>query len=214
MLCGYIQKMTTIQTGPKTQKPSPSTLKQPSSSIKRWGRRHPFVRYGLPMISLTVFGALGLSQLLQGRSEFCLLFSWLSYIISLKLKNSPHDWCFFFVSSVRTSQRWKTTRNGRLLRLERLFLELDLSMLININTLPSKTSSRSLLLNAYQKQTKKLWWRTLKMLTGFWLLTVQAMQGKVDISTYEYKKIPKPYTKSNPVNVKWIILYIRGFYYS
>ncbi|WZZ10302.1 hypothetical protein YC2023_096223 [Brassica napus] len=51
-----VEAMTTIQTGPKTQKPSPSTLKQPSSSIKRWGRRHPFVRYGLPMISLTVFG--------------------------------------------------------------------------------------------------------------------------------------------------------------
>ncbi|XP_033132479.1 uncharacterized protein LOC103833792 isoform X1 [Brassica rapa] len=61
--------MTTIETGPKTtQKPSPpSTLKQPS--FKRWGRRHPFVRYGLPMISLTVFGALGLSQLLQGSKD-------------------------------------------------------------------------------------------------------------------------------------------------
>jgi len=69
-------KMTTIKTGQKTQKSSPSgsattatgTLKQSSASFKRWGRRHPFVRYGLPMISLTVFGALGLGQLLQGRS--------------------------------------------------------------------------------------------------------------------------------------------------
>ncbi|KAJ0233596.1 hypothetical protein HA466_0282240 [Hirschfeldia incana] len=42
LLCGYIQKMTTIQTGPKIQIPSPSTLKQPSSLFKRWGRRHPF----------------------------------------------------------------------------------------------------------------------------------------------------------------------------
>lgn len=44
-----------------------------SSSFKRWGRVHPFVRYGLPMISLTVFGALGLGHLLQGR--FVLNFS-------------------------------------------------------------------------------------------------------------------------------------------
>lgn len=39
-----------------------------SSGFKRWGRRSPFVRYGLPMISLTVVGALGLGHLLQGRS--------------------------------------------------------------------------------------------------------------------------------------------------
>lgn len=34
---------------------------------KRWGRKHPFIRYGLPMISLTVFGAVGLAHLIQGR---------------------------------------------------------------------------------------------------------------------------------------------------
>ncbi|XP_038711734.1 uncharacterized protein LOC120005921 [Tripterygium wilfordii] len=38
-------------------------------SFKRWGRKHPFVRYGLPMISLTVFGAFGLAHLLQGRTD-------------------------------------------------------------------------------------------------------------------------------------------------
>jgi cytochrome c oxidase assembly protein subunit 16 len=47
----------------------PRTLKQSSASFKRWGRRHPFVQYGLPMISLTVFGALGLGQLLQGSKD-------------------------------------------------------------------------------------------------------------------------------------------------
>ncbi|KAJ1406396.1 Cytochrome c oxidase assembly protein [Sesbania bispinosa] len=40
---------------------------KPTSSFKRWGRQSPFVRYGLPMISLTVLGAVGLAQLLQGR---------------------------------------------------------------------------------------------------------------------------------------------------
>lgn len=38
-----------------------------SSKFRRWGRKYPFVRYGLPMISLTVFGALGLGHMLQGR---------------------------------------------------------------------------------------------------------------------------------------------------
>lgn len=36
-------------------------------SFKRWGRKYPFVRYGLPMISLTVLGSIGLGHLLQGR---------------------------------------------------------------------------------------------------------------------------------------------------
>ncbi|KAK3005318.1 hypothetical protein RJ639_017003 [Escallonia herrerae] len=39
-----------------------------TSRFKRWGRKSPFIRYGLPMISLTVLGALGLGHLLQGRS--------------------------------------------------------------------------------------------------------------------------------------------------
>uniref|UniRef100_A0A7N0VLW0 Uncharacterized protein n=1 Tax=Kalanchoe fedtschenkoi TaxID=63787 RepID=A0A7N0VLW0_KALFE len=42
-----------------------------SSGFRRWGRKHPFVRYGLPMISLTVFGALGLGHMLQGRLVLC-----------------------------------------------------------------------------------------------------------------------------------------------
>jgi hypothetical protein len=40
-------------------------------SFKRWGRKYPFIRYGLPMISLTVFGAVGLGHLLQGRLVLC-----------------------------------------------------------------------------------------------------------------------------------------------
>lgn len=37
-----------------------------SKTFKRWGRRHPFVRYGLPMISLTLIGTVGLGHLIQG----------------------------------------------------------------------------------------------------------------------------------------------------
>ncbi|KAK3147575.1 hypothetical protein QOZ80_3AG0244070 [Eleusine coracana subsp. coracana] len=40
-----------------------------ASQFKRWGRKHPFVRYGLPLISLTVFGAVGLAHLIQGSKE-------------------------------------------------------------------------------------------------------------------------------------------------
>lgn len=68
--------MTTIETA--TGQPNKSTNMAPSNtariqtsapSFKRWGRRHPFVRYGLPMISLTVLGAVGLAHLIQGRLE-------------------------------------------------------------------------------------------------------------------------------------------------
>lgn len=43
-------------------------IENSASRFKRWGRKSPFIRYGLPMISLTVLGALGLGHLLQGRS--------------------------------------------------------------------------------------------------------------------------------------------------
>ncbi|KAK6156359.1 hypothetical protein DH2020_010607 [Rehmannia glutinosa] len=47
-----------------------STRFQPSApKFRRWGRKTPFVRYGLPMISLTVLGALGLGHLLQGSKD-------------------------------------------------------------------------------------------------------------------------------------------------
>ncbi|OWM87597.1 uncharacterized protein LOC116187491 [Punica granatum] len=39
------------------------------SSFKRWGRKYPFIRYGLPMISLTVLGSVGLGHLLQGSKD-------------------------------------------------------------------------------------------------------------------------------------------------
>lgn len=66
--------MTTVETQTamsQSDKPknvsTKSSKAQTPSPFKRWGRKHPFVRYGLPMISLTVFGAIGLGHLLQGR---------------------------------------------------------------------------------------------------------------------------------------------------
>ncbi|KAJ4881291.1 hypothetical protein Rs2_38346 [Raphanus sativus] len=123
--------MTTIETGPKTQKPSSptTTLKQPSSSssFKRWGRRHPFVRYGLPMISLTVFGALGLSQLLQGSKD---------------------------IAKVKDDQEWEIIETRKAL-------------------------SRTGPVDAYKPKNTSI------------EDELKAMQGKVDINSYEYKKIPK-----------------------
>ncbi|ERN00529.1 hypothetical protein AMTRI_Chr07g26750 [Amborella trichopoda] len=49
--------------------PSTAQIKQSASSFKRWGRKYPFVRYGLPLISLTVLGSVGLGHLLQGSKE-------------------------------------------------------------------------------------------------------------------------------------------------
>ncbi|CAH2079238.1 unnamed protein product [Thlaspi arvense] len=126
--------MTTIETGQKTQKPSPSgsstaaaTLKQPSPSFKRWGRRNPFVRYGLPMISLTVFGALGLSQLLQGSKD---------------------------IAKVKDDQEWEIIETRKAL-------------------------SRTGPVDAYKPTNTSI------------EDELKAMQGKVDIDSYEYKKIPK-----------------------
>ncbi|XP_073021158.1 uncharacterized protein [Primulina eburnea] len=46
-----------------------TTFQHSSTRFKRWGGRTPFTRYGLPMISLTVLGALGLGHLLQGSKD-------------------------------------------------------------------------------------------------------------------------------------------------
>ncbi|XP_059063585.1 uncharacterized protein LOC131041926 isoform X2 [Cryptomeria japonica] len=39
------------------------------ANYKRWIRSNPFLRFGLPLISLTALGALGLGHLQQGRKE-------------------------------------------------------------------------------------------------------------------------------------------------
>ncbi|GER38800.1 DNA protection during starvation protein, partial [Striga asiatica] len=49
--------------------PSGTKFQTSTSKFRHWGRKLPFVRYGLPMISVTVFGALGLGHLLEGSKE-------------------------------------------------------------------------------------------------------------------------------------------------
>ncbi|RWW57913.1 hypothetical protein BHE74_00035258 [Ensete ventricosum] len=48
---------------------SPAEILHKASQFKRWGRKYPFLRYGLPLISLTVLGSVGLAHLIQGRQE-------------------------------------------------------------------------------------------------------------------------------------------------
>ncbi|KAL0303169.1 UNVERIFIED_CONTAM: hypothetical protein Sradi_6185000 [Sesamum radiatum] len=62
--------MTADQPKVDNQAATSTVRSQPSAQkFKRWGRKSPFVRYGLPMISLTVLGALGLGHLLQGSKD-------------------------------------------------------------------------------------------------------------------------------------------------
>lgn len=49
-------------------KESPTRIMQKASEFKRWGRGSPFVRYGIPLISLTVLGSFGLGHMIEGRS--------------------------------------------------------------------------------------------------------------------------------------------------
>ncbi|KAL4561280.1 hypothetical protein LXL04_033444 [Taraxacum kok-saghyz] len=60
---------TTMEQPNNSKKPGAKIQNSASSGFKRWGRKGPFIRYGLPMISLTVFGALGLGHLLQGSKD-------------------------------------------------------------------------------------------------------------------------------------------------
>ncbi|KAJ4821429.1 cytochrome C oxidase assembly protein [Rhynchospora pubera] len=48
---------------------SATKLSQRASEFKKWGRKYPFVRYGIPLISLTVLGSVGLAHLIQGSKE-------------------------------------------------------------------------------------------------------------------------------------------------
>ncbi|KAJ0044785.1 hypothetical protein Pint_06029 [Pistacia integerrima] len=125
--------MTTVETqtamaeSSKPKKDVPATVKvQPS--FKRWGRRHPFVRYGLPMISLTVFGALGLGHLLQGSKD---------------------------IAKVKDDQEWEIIETRKAL-------------------------SRTGPVDAYKPKNISL------------EEELKALQEKLDINNYEYKRIPKP----------------------
>ncbi|KAF3433945.1 hypothetical protein FNV43_RR25048 [Rhamnella rubrinervis] len=126
--------MTTIETA--TSQPKESTnvasnttrIQSSAPSFKRWGRRHPFVRYGLPMISLTVFGAVGLAHLLQGSKD---------------------------IAKVKDDQEWEIIETRKAL-------------------------SRTGPIEAYKPKKISL------------EEELKALQQKVDINNYEYKRIPKP----------------------
>ncbi|XP_020580850.1 uncharacterized protein LOC110024976 [Phalaenopsis equestris] len=47
----------------------PTKVLHSTSEFKRWGRKYPFIRYGLPLISLTVLGSVGLAHLIRGSKE-------------------------------------------------------------------------------------------------------------------------------------------------
>ncbi|XVE99300.1 hypothetical protein REPUB_Repub03eG0186900 [Reevesia pubescens] len=99
-----------------------------ASSFKRWGRKYPFVRYGLPMISLTVLGAVGLGHLLQGSKD---------------------------IAKVKDDQEWEIIET-------------------------SKALSRTGPIDAYKP--KKISMEE----------ELKALQEKVDINNYDYKRIPRP----------------------
>ncbi|KAL3649737.1 hypothetical protein CASFOL_006140 [Castilleja foliolosa] len=61
--------MSTVHKTDNQAPPSSTKYQRSSLKFRRWGRKTPFVRYGLPMISLTVLGALGLGHLLQGSKD-------------------------------------------------------------------------------------------------------------------------------------------------
>ncbi|XP_026448330.1 uncharacterized protein LOC113348703 [Papaver somniferum] len=98
-----------------------------ANEFKRWGRKSPFLRYGLPLISLTVFGALGLGNLLQGSKD---------------------------VAKVKDEHEWEIIE-------------------------AKKALSRTGPVDAYKPKKISL------------EEELKAMQEKVDINNYEYKKVPK-----------------------
>lgn len=102
-------------------------IQQSASKFKRWGRGNPFLRYGLPFISITVFGTVGMAQLLQGSKE---------------------------VAKVKDDQEWEIIEAKK-----------ALSRTGPVEYKPKKLSLEE---------------------------ELKALQEKVDINNYEYKRIPKP----------------------
>ncbi|XP_068653327.1 uncharacterized protein [Aristolochia californica] len=107
--------------------PSHSRIQSSASQFKRWGRKSPFIRYGIPFISLTVFGAVGLAHLLQGGKE---------------------------VAKVKDDQEWAMIET-------------------------TKALSRTGPLEGYKPKKISL------------EEELKALQEKVDINGYEYKRIPR-----------------------
>ncbi|KAE7996980.1 hypothetical protein FH972_001656 [Carpinus fangiana] len=122
--------MTTIEnsTSQSRKISTAAKLQNSGSSFRRWGKKHPFIRYGLPMVSLTVFGALGLGHLLQGSKD---------------------------IAKVKDDQEWEILETRKAL-------------------------SRTGPIEAYKPKNISL------------EEELKALQEKVDINNYEYKRIPKP----------------------
>ncbi|CAA0830207.1 Unknown protein [Striga hermonthica] len=132
---GFSRQVTTVDTAlvkPKmldNEKMQSGAKFQPSTSkFRRWGRVSPFVRYGLPMISLTVLGALGLGHLLQGSKD---------------------------IAKVKDDQEWEIIES-------------------------KKALSRMGPVDAYKPKKISLHEE------------LKALQEKLDVDNYEYKKIPRP----------------------
>ncbi|XP_043701062.1 uncharacterized protein LOC122651646 [Telopea speciosissima] len=103
-------------------------IRDSATQFKRWGRKYPFLRYGLPMISLTVLGAGGLAHLLQGSKD---------------------------VAKVKDDQEWEIIETRKAL-------------------------SRTGPVKSYEPKKISL------------EDELKALQEKVDINNYEYKRIPRP----------------------
>ncbi|KAI3865991.1 hypothetical protein MKX03_019516 [Papaver bracteatum] len=110
-----------------TRETTTGKIGRSANEFKRWGRKSPFLRYGLPLISLTVFGALGLGNLLQGSKD---------------------------VAKVKDEHEWEIIE-------------------------AKKALSRTGPVDAYKPKKISL------------EEELKAMQEKVDINNYEYKKVPK-----------------------
>lgn len=117
-----------------TERAPTSTANGHTSKIanyKRWGRTNPFLRFGLPLISLTIFGAVGLGHLQQGRKD---------------------------MEEVREDREWEAIE-----RTKALSREGPLGKFVRPKS--SKTNLED---------------------------ELKALQQKIDINNFEYKKIPRP----------------------
>ncbi|XP_058094515.1 uncharacterized protein LOC131240361 [Magnolia sinica] len=107
---------------------SRATIQHSAARFKRWGRKYPFIRYGLPFISLTVLGTVGLGHLLHGSKE---------------------------VAKVKDDHEWEIIET-------------------------TKALSRTGPVDGYKPKKISL------------EEELKALQQKVDINSYEYKRIPRP----------------------
>ncbi|KAG6502076.1 hypothetical protein ZIOFF_041963 [Zingiber officinale] len=127
------------------------------SQFKRMCRKYPFIGYGLPLISLTVLGSIGLSHLLQGRQELAFhtfAFCWVhEKFIVTNCTNKD-------VAKERDEIEWEIIETKK--ALTRLGPK--------DGYVPKKISLEE---------------------------ELKALQQKIDINSYEYKRIPKPNEQAN-----------------